>query len=131
MKKMFMVLGLAFLIMLAGTSAFAQSKTVTVTYTQTIPSPNNLAGWNVYYSTTSGSGYVQLGSMIAYTSTQSSYTGTESIAPPANSVTTYYFVMNSQSIAGNKSSYSAEKAVIVDTTTTGPPTPVIVNVVIQ
>ena len=92
---------------------FGASKTLNATWQQTLPSPNDLAGWKLSKSATQGGPYV-LEKTINYIAPQTTYSDTLPITVPDNAVTTLYFVLTAFDTSGNESGYSNEALVRID-----------------
>ena len=109
--------------------AVAQTKQVDLTFDWQQNISADFYGWKLWYSTTSGGPYTQLGSDILYTPPPSPpYTSDELIIAPDGAETTYYFVVNACDSAGNNSGDSNEVSYLVDFL--APDIPVQLNVTI-
>lgn len=93
---------------LSSTGATQNSVSLSWTGSTTVSGPS-LSGYNVYYSTTSGSGYVKHNSSVVV--------GTTYTVTGLSASTPYYFVITDVDSAGVESPYSAE----ISSATTAPP----------
>ncbi|RLB67230.1 MAG: hypothetical protein DRH04_08265 [Deltaproteobacteria bacterium] len=107
--------------------AFNVQAAVQVTATWSANTESDLAGYNIYRSTTSGSGYVKLNSSIIAKTSAPQYIDT---IPDATEVT-YYYVVTAVDTSGNESSYSSEASTHIDTRAPSPPNGIKVTVNIQ
>ncbi|MBU1067585.1 hypothetical protein KKE60_07335 [Patescibacteria group bacterium] len=80
---------------------------VTFQWEQTLPSPNDLAGWKLYRGNATGGPYT-LQSTILFTVVMSTYEYAADITVPDNTETTYYFVLTAYDTSANESPYSNE-----------------------
>jgi len=87
-------------------------------------------GWKMWYGTTSGGPYNQLGSDIVYDGVQKpEYTCDKVITAPSGSETTFYFVVNAWDKSGNFSADSNEVSYKADFLP--PNVPVLLHVTVQ
>jgi hypothetical protein len=117
MKKIVLVL-LAMVLFV--TPAIAVDKTLNFFWTQTLPSPNDLAGWGLYQSPTAGGPYIKILD-IPYTSQQVEYATTKIITVPDGQFTTLYFVLDAVDGSGNRSGKSNEAVAVIDLRDSTPP----------
>ena len=105
-------------------AAFNVQAAVQITATWTANTESDLAGYNTYRSTTSGSGYVKLNSSIIAKTASPQY-----IDNISGSVeTTYYYVVTAVDTSGNESAYSSEGSTHIDTSAPNPPSGITVTV---
>ena len=69
--------------------------------------PTDMGGWELYKGLISGGPYTMFADIV-YVSPETEYSTTELFTVPDNAETTYYFVILSKDIDGNKSDYSSE-----------------------
>lgn len=126
MKKLFTVLVIAALLM--GTTAWAGPKTVTFAWTQVLTPP--IAGWHIYQGTTPGGENLTTPlATVQFTTSQATYTYSQSVNFPDGANTTYYYKMDAYTAAGVKSVLSSEVNANLDLTV--PPVPGGFTVTIQ
>lgn len=116
---------LAFLIIfLFASFGIAKDKEVTISWTQVLPSPNDMTGWNIYWSETSGGPYKLL-TFVQFTGVQTTYTyqGGKIVGKLGKKKTDVYFVIRAVDSEGNISLTSSEVMLKVDTTPTNDTTP--------
>lgn len=101
-------LGLFFALILCSAGAFAQSHSVTVSWTPA-QQPNGITieSWNILRGTTSGGPYAQLGSVTA---SATSYTDST-----VSSGSTYYYVVQAVDTAGATSADSGQAVAVIPT----------------
>ena len=101
---------------------------LTLTWEQAI-SPD-FYGWKVWYSTTSGGPYEQLGDAIIYDGEmQPDYSCEQVVVAPGGSETTFYFMVNAWDKSGNFSNDSNEVSYKADFLP--PDAPVLLRVTVQ
>jgi len=83
------------------------NETRTFAWEQRLPAPNDLAGWKLYQSKTSGGPYTLI-QTIPFVATQTEYQASASIKVPDSRVKTLYFVLTAYDRSGNESRYSNE-----------------------
>jgi len=110
MKKLLFVL---LAMVLFSTLTFAAQKNLNFFWSQTLPSPNDLAGWGVYQASVAGGPYTKIAD-IAYVSQQTEYTTSQTITVVDGQITTLYFVVDAVDTSGNRSAKSNEIAVPID-----------------
>lgn len=89
-------------------------KTIQLTWTQVLPSPNDLASWEVRVSQSLEGSYTLLDT-VPFVVEQAEYTADVVVTNvPAGQVTTYYFKMRALDGAGNPSVVSNVVSVEVD-----------------
>jgi hypothetical protein len=89
-------------ITLSGTGVVATTHTVSLTWNET---GSSIAGYNVYRSTTSGSGYVKLNGALV---PNMNYTDSS-----VQNTTTYFYVTTAVDGSGNESAFSNEASAVV------------------
>jgi fibronectin type 3 domain-containing protein len=104
--------------------AFNAQAAVEVTATWSANSESDLAGYNIYRSSTSGSGYVKLNSSIIAKTSSPQYV--DSISGSVE--TTYYYVVTAVDTSGNESAYSSEGSTHIDTSAPNPPSGITVQI---
>ena len=104
--------------------AFNAQAAVEVTATWSANSESDLAGYNIYRSSTSGSGYVKLNSSIIAKTSSPQYV--DSISGSVE--TTYYYVVTAVDTSGNESSSSNEGSTHIDTSAPNPPSGITVQI---
>jgi len=114
------------LLIIVGT-AFSAQAAVQITANWSANSESDLAGYNIYRSTTSGSGYVKINSSIIAKTSSPQYVDNIS----GSVETTYYYVVTAVDTSGNESSYSSEKSTHVDTMAPSAPSGLTITVQIQ
>jgi hypothetical protein len=117
MKRLFTILAMA---LLFAVPIFAANKTLNCSWNQTLPSPNDLAGWGLYQSSTSGGSYTKILD-IQYVSQQTKYTATTAITVPDGATTTLYFALDAVDGSGNRSAKSNQVTVVIDFEAPGVP----------
>jgi len=133
MRRVMSVLTLLQLLAIA-LPAQAQEKTVNLTFAweqaAEDTSKDDFYGWKVWYATTSGGPYTQLGADVVYDGAQKpTYTASETLVAPDQAETTFYFVVSAYDRSGNFSGYSNEVSFTADFL--GPGVPVRFNVTIE
>jgi len=83
---------------------------LTFAWQQELAEPNNLAGWKLYQSTTSGRSYKRIDT-IPFVASQTEYTAIVTITGRAHQQTTLYFVLTALNTAGGESGYSNERSI--------------------
>lgn len=83
------------------------NETRTFAWEQRLPAPNDLAGWKLYQSKTSGGPYT-LVQTVPFVATQTEYRASVSLKVPGSRVDTLYFVLTAFDPSGNESRYSNE-----------------------
>lgn len=113
MKKMFVVLAIAAL-MLMGTTAWAADKTIRFGWTQNLSVP--IAGWHLYKGTTAGGENLTTpAATIPFTAQQANYTyDLVGVSFPDNQNTTFYWKMDAYTATGVKSVLSSEISTSLD-----------------
>lgn len=101
-------------------SVFAKDKEITVTWTQILPSPNDLAGWNICFSETPGGPYRFL-AYVPFSDVKATYSFTVDKISGLNfkKKADMYFVIQSVDADGNLSAFSAETSLNVDNAPSG------------
>ncbi len=89
------------------------NETRTFAWEQRLPAPNDLAGWKLYQSKTSGGPY-NLIQTIPFVATQTEYQASASIKVPESRVKTLYFVLTAYDHSGNESRYSNETSLTLN-----------------
>lgn len=89
------------------------NETRTFGWEQRLPAPNDLAGWKLYQSKTSGGPYTLI-QTIPFVATQTEYQASASIKVPENRVKTLYFVLTAYDHSGNESRYSNETSLTLN-----------------
>ena len=82
---------------------------------------SDLAGWKLFKSDVSGSGYVEFVD-VAFVDEQLVYTADKDIVVPGDTLTKIYFILTSYDTNGNPSAATPEIVAEIDTRE-GPPTP--------
>ncbi len=120
-KRLILACLIIFLFVSVGT---AKDKEITLTWTQVLPSPNDLKGWNIYWSETPGGPYKQL-TFVEFTAGQPfyGYEGSKIIGKVGKKKTNVYFVIRAVDAEGNVSPSSSEVMLQLDTTPTNDTTP--------
>ena len=103
-----------FLISLVLIFIAVNAEAVTVQATWNANSEADLAGYNIYRSTTSGTGYQQLNSALIIGTAYNDDIGD-------NVEDTFYYVVTAVDDSNNESGYSNEASISIDTTATLPP----------
>ena len=118
MKKLLIVLAI---ILLASVAQAQTTKQLTFTWSQVLPSPNDLAGWHIMKGSTAGGPYT-LFATVPFTSAQGTYTSVQTLSVPQGS-STHCFVLDAFDTTGNKSANSNEicRTIVVDTVPPGVP----------
>jgi hypothetical protein len=100
---------LVLLILTIAIPSIAKDKSITLTWTQTIPAQNDLSGWNIYYSETTGGPYKLL-TFVFFRGVQAtySYEGKRVIDKIGNKKGDIYFMIRAVDEAGNLSPPSVE-----------------------
>lgn len=91
----------------------AGNKTLTLGWGQVLPSPNDLAGWELYIANSVG-GSATLFATIPYTTTQTEYTTTQTVTVPDGTTSTRCFKILAFDTSGNKSGFSNEPCISLD-----------------
>jgi hypothetical protein len=120
MKTILTFIGTLILLLLLCASVFAGAKTLEFTWRQTLPDPNDLAGWRLYSSQTQGGPY-SLVLTIPFVSEQTQYSSTQPFVSPDGQRKTYYFVLTAFDTSGNESGYSNEASASIDFEAPGVP----------
>jgi hypothetical protein len=89
------------------------NETRTFAWEQRLPAPNDLAGWKLYQSKTSGGPYTLI-QTIPFVATQTEYRATVSMRVSDHRVKTLYFVMTAYDHSGNESRYCNETSLTLD-----------------
>lgn len=97
----------------------ASSNSTTIDLAWTVNSESDIAGYNIYRSTTTGSGYVKVNASLVNTGIYEDKGLSES--------TTYFYVVTAVDTSGNESSYSTEVNATTDVTGTSPTGTVWIN----
>ena len=120
MRKILFWLLILVMIFILPCLSWAKDKEVTLTWSQMLPTPNDLKGWNVYASETKGGPYRLLG-FIPYVNTSEKYSWTLDKLHNLNlkKKANMYFVISSVDNEGNVSGYSGETSVQVDDAPSG------------
>lgn len=114
MKTFFAVVLIIFaLVCVSPIISEAGNKTLNFAWQQTLPSPNDMSGWELYIANTAG-GTATLFATIPYVSSASEYTTTQTITVPDGTTSTRYFKILAFDSSGNKSGFSNEVAVSLD-----------------
>ncbi|OPX19256.1 MAG: hypothetical protein BZ151_10205 [Desulfobacca sp. 4484_104] len=120
MKK---IIAIAIIVGIMGVALNAQAA-ISVTATWNANSEADLASYNIYRSTTHGSGYVKINTApIAKSSTP---TFVDSISGTVQG--TYYYVVTAVDTSGNESGYSNEASIHIDTSAPAPPQGITVKI---
>jgi hypothetical protein len=91
--------------------AFGGTKDLTFLWEQEISA--DFAGWKLYKSTTSGSGY-ELWQTINYVAEQGTYTSDYELTSPSGESVEYFFVMTAFDTSANESEYSNQASIVID-----------------
>jgi hypothetical protein len=121
MKKiLFVVLA----VLMLSTFSYAKDKGVVLTWTQVLPTPNDLKGWMIYYSEVSGGPYKEL-AFVEFRGVQAvySYESGRAVGKMGNKKGTMYFVIKSVDNEGNLSAASSQTSTQVDGEKTNDVTP--------
>ena len=111
----------------------AKDKELTLTWDQTLPSPNDMKGWNVYFSESKGGPYKLLG-FVPFSSQKVEYSWSIDRLDQLGFTKKdkLYFVLASVDTEGNVSEFSGEASAQVDFAPTGdtnaPPVPTSVSI---
>lgn len=97
----------------------ASSSNTTIDLAWTVNSESDIAGYNVYRSTTTGSGYAKVNSSLVNSGVYEDTNLSES--------TTYFYVVTAVDTSGNESGYSAEVNATTDSTVVTPTGSVWIN----
>ena len=108
-------------VMLLATLCFGGTKTLNFAWQQTLPDPNDMAGWKLYQAPVSGGPWTLI-ETITYTAPQAEYTASKVITVPDGSVTTLFFTVTAFDTSGNESGRSNEVSAKIDFQS--PPLPV-------
>ena len=119
MKRILVSLLVIGMILMAG-SVMAGTKTATFTWQQTLPTPNDLGGWEIWVSDTPTGTYT-LFATIPYVSAQTTYTSTQTVTVPDGSITTKWFKALAYDTSGNKSGFSNIISATIDFQSPGAP----------
>ena len=120
MKKILILLLLCATLLGLTVFSFAGTKTLTFAWNQTLPDPNDLAGWKLYSSQTPGGPYT-LAATIPFAGAQTEYTSAQPFVSPDGQRKTYYFVLTAFDTSGNASGYSNEVSATIDFEAPGVP----------
>jgi len=126
MKKFMIVLAI---VLIAGVAQAQTTKQVTFSWSQVLPSPNDLAGWHISKASVAGGPYT-LFATVPFTSAQTTYTSTQSLSVPQGT-STHCFVLDAYDAAGNKSGYSNEVCKTITVDTIAPNIPAILTITVQ
>ncbi|MBN2333827.1 MAG: hypothetical protein JXO49_12080 [Deltaproteobacteria bacterium] len=110
---------IATILLVVGMAFSAHALTVTANWTAN--SESDLAGYNIYRSTSSGSGFTKLNPSLI---TNPSYIDTVN----GEIESTFYYVVSAVDSSGNESGYSNEANVRIDTSAPQPPNGITVNI---
>jgi len=105
-------------------AAFSAQAAVQVTATWSPNTESDLAGYNIYRSTTSGSGYVKINSSVIIKTTAPQYVDNFTGSVEGN----YYYVVTAVDTSGNESAYSNEGSTHIDTSAPAPPNGITVQI---
>lgn len=87
-------------------------RTCTFTWTQVLPSPNDVTGWGVYYSLVTGGPYTKAGNDEPFVGQLAQYSAVRQIEIPDAVQTTVYFVIDTVYTGGARTEYSNEDYVV-------------------
>ena len=127
MKKLLAALFIV-VIMFCAVDVTAQTKTLDIVWSQVLPSPNDMASWNIYSATVAGGPYT-LFVNVPYLASQTQYTTSQIFTSPSGQRVTYYFVMDAVDIGGNLSPKSNQIPVTIDFV--APDAPVIISITVR
>jgi hypothetical protein len=127
MKKL---LVLCAVLLLSSVIAYAGQKILTAQWEQTLPNPNDLQGWKLYYSTTQGGPYTLL-KTIPFVSQQTTYTDEFQFTSPDGQRKQYFFVLTAIDTSGNESGYSNEASIWIDFEAPGVPVNLRITIKVQ
>ncbi len=115
MKKLFGIL-IVLLSLSLCTSAFAGTVNAVFTWTQSLPTPNDMKEWRIYKATAAGVQTVPANLLVTvpYVSTQTQYTTTQVMTSPDGQKVQYFFVMTAGDQSGNVSAKSNEVNAWID-----------------
>jgi len=105
-------------------AAFSAQAAIQVTATWSPNSESDLTGYNIYRSTTSGSGYIKINSSIIIKTAAPQYVDSINGTVDAN----YYYVVTAVDTSGNESAYSNEGSTHIDTSAPAPPNGITVQI---
>lgn len=120
MKKT--IFSLFFLLVLS--VAFSAQAAIQVTATWSPNTEGDLAGYNIYRSTTSGSGFTKINSSIITKTATPQYHDNINGTIDA----TYYYVVTAVDTSGNESAHSNQGSIHIDTSAPAPPNGVTVHI---
>ena len=113
MIKIILVVGAIFFAFCFILVPWEPNETRTFAWEQRSPVSNDLAGWKLYQSTTSGGPYTLI-QTIPYVATQTEYRTSVPLKVPDNRFNTLYFVLTAYDTSGNESRYSNETSLILN-----------------
>jgi hypothetical protein len=108
-KLLLLVLGF----MLISSLALGGTKTLTFFWQQELPSPNDLAGWRIYQSPTSGGPWTLIDT-VPYTNPMPEYSSPKVVTVPDGTVTKLYYTLTAFDTSANESPRSLEVPVSID-----------------
>lgn len=120
MKKTFFTI---ILLIIFG-AAFSAQAAVQVTATWSANSESDLAGYNIYRSTTSGSGYMKINSSVIIKTASPQYVDNFTGSVEGD----YYYVVTAVDTSGNESTYSNEGSTHIDTVAPNAPSSITVHI---
>jgi hypothetical protein len=127
MRRVLIVL--AMVLLMAGIAQAQTTKQLTFTWSQTLPSPNDLAGWHIYKGSVAGGPY-SLYATVLFTAPASQYTSTQSLTVPEGT-SNHCFVLDAYDVTGNKSAYSNEVCKSITVDTIPPNIPAVLTITVQ
>jgi len=113
MIKIILIVGAVFFAFSFILVPWQPNETRTFAWEQRLPASNDLAGWRLYQSTTSGGPYTLI-QTIPFVATQTEYRASVSLRVPDGRVNTFYFVLTAYDTSGNESRYSNETSSILN-----------------
>jgi len=126
MKKLLIVLAI---VLMASVAQAQTTKQLTFTWTQVLPSPNDLAGWHMSRSSVAGGPYT-LFATVPFTTVQTTYTSVQTLSVPQGS-STHCFVLDAYDTTGNRSANSNEICRTITVDTVAPAIPQSFNLTVQ
>jgi hypothetical protein len=122
-----MAFGIIFSMLMIAIPSFAGEKSLTATWQQVLPSPNDLLAWALWYSEDQVTWMWHAD--IYYVQEQTEYVSEFAFTSPDDERKTWYFRMNAVDTSGNTSGWSNIASITIDFET--PPAPINLKLTIK